>query len=120
LSPRKRGASTSLGWVVAAAVGAAAACGDANAPSPRFWTVEQAESIRTVRGTPLTTTRCTGIGAARDGSYPRFSCVGKVVPPTMPDRPVRVRYVLNPRGRYDGRGSAYLATDVHFDAFGVP
>ncbi len=86
----------------------------------RFWTVRQAESIKLVRGTPLERTTCTGIGMRRGSTYRRFSCVGVVVPKGIPDRPVRVRYVLNPRGEYKGHRSAYLATSVHFDAFGVP
>jgi hypothetical protein len=86
----------------------------------RFWTVKQAESIELVRGTPLKMTTCTGLGERRASAYRRFSCVGVVVPKTFPDLPVRVRYVLNPRGKYRGHGSAYLATSVHFDSFGVP
>jgi hypothetical protein len=86
----------------------------------KFWTVKQAESIKLVRGTPLERTACTGLGERRASAYRRFSCVGVVVPKTFPDLPVRVRYVLNPRGQYKNHRSAYLATSVHFDSFGVP
>ena len=72
------------------------------------------------RGTPLERATCTGIGMRRGSTYRRFSCVGVVVPKGIPDWPVRVRYVLNPRGEHKGHRSAYLATSVHFDAFGVP
>jgi hypothetical protein len=95
------------------------ACGGSTAP-PTFWTVEQAESIRVIRGTPLATTNCGGLGESRDSAYRRFRCTGRVVPKAVPQLPVRVRYVLNPRGAYEGGGSAYLATSVRFDSFGVP
>ncbi len=85
-----------------------------------FWTVGQAESIKLVRGTALETTTCTGLGEQRADAYRRFSCVGVVLPQSDPVLAVRVRYVLNPRGKYRGRRSAYLATRVHFDSFGVP
>jgi hypothetical protein len=85
-----------------------------------FWTVEQAESIRSIRGTMLQTATCTGIGESRASGYRRFSCSGSTTPEALPDLPVRVTYILNSRGEYRGRHSAYLATDVHFDAFGVP
>ncbi len=85
-----------------------------------FWTVGQAESIRLVRGTALETTTCTGLGEQRADAYHRFSCVGVVRPEFDPVLAVRVRYVLNPRGRYSGRRSAYLTKSVRFDSFGVP
>jgi hypothetical protein len=85
-----------------------------------FWTVSQVESIKRVRGTALETTTCTGLGEQRASAYRRFSCVGVVVPQSFPDLPVRVRYVLNTGGKYKGDRSAYLATNVHFDSFGVP
>lgn len=93
-------------------------CG-ASRPS-RFWTVGQAESIKLVRGTALERTTCTGLGEQRASAYRRFSCVGVVLPQLDPVLAVRVRYVLNPRGRHRGLRSAYLATSVHFDSFGVP
>jgi hypothetical protein len=86
----------------------------------KFWTVRQAESIKLVRGTPLKRTRCVGLGIRRASAYRRFSCVGVVAPKSVPDRPVRVRYMLNPRSKYKGDRSAYLATSVHFESFGVP
>jgi hypothetical protein len=85
-----------------------------------FWTVTQAESIKRVRGTALNRTACTGLGDRRVSAYQSFSCAGVVVPRSAPQLPVRVRYVLNPRGKYMGQTSAYLATNVHFDSFGVP
>lgn len=88
---------------------------------PRFWTVSQAESIRLIRGTPLKITKCAGLGEQRASAYERFSCVGVHWPKGLAyPLPVRVRYVLNPRGEYRGRESSYLATSVYFDSFGVP
>jgi hypothetical protein len=95
------------------------ACGEASAP-PTYWSVEEAESIKRVRGTPLAITDCKGLGEARDSAYRRFRCSGRVVAPAVPQLPVRVRYVLNPRGAYRGSRSVYLATSVRFDSFGVP
>jgi hypothetical protein len=106
-------------WLVVGALATGAGCGGSDRPA-KFWTVEEAEAIRAIRGTPLRTTDCRGVGESRDSAYRRFSCVGTVVPPSLPQLPVLVRYVLNPRGRFDGARSAYLATNVHFDAFGVP
>jgi hypothetical protein len=94
------------------------ACGESR--PPEFWTVTQAESIKSIRGTKLETTACTGIGASRASGYRRFSCTARTRPSSLPDLPVQVRYVLNPRGEYRGNRSAYLATDVHFESFGVP
>jgi hypothetical protein len=96
----------------------ASACGDSR-PSD-FWTVEQAEAIRSVRGATLETTTCTGIGESRASGYRRFSCTGTTTAASLPELPVRVRYVLNARGEYRGGRSAYLATNVRFDSFGVP
>jgi hypothetical protein len=98
------------------------ACGASESRVPaRFWTVSQAESIKLVRGTPLKTTKCTGLGERRISAYRRFSCVGVHWPKGLAyPLPVRVRYVLNPRGPYRGQESPYLATSVRFDSFGVP
>jgi hypothetical protein len=96
----------------------APACGESR--PAEFWTVKQAESIKSIRGTTLETTTCTGIGASRASGYRRFSCTGKTTPRSLPDLPVRVRYVLDPRGEYRANRSAYLATNVRFDSFGVP
>jgi hypothetical protein len=97
------------------------ACGDSDAVSRRFWTVAEAESIRVVRGTPLKTTRCAGLGERRASAYRRFRCVGVHWPKHLAyPLPVRVRYVLIPRGEYRGKRSPYFMTSVHFDAFGVP
>jgi hypothetical protein len=99
-----------------------AACGAAQTVVPaRFWTVGQAEEIKVVRGTPLKTTTCTGRGEERDSAYGRFFCVGVHWPEHLGyPLPVRVRYVLNPRGPFRGSSSPYLATMVRFDSFGVP
>jgi hypothetical protein len=107
-------------WLPVGALTVLAGCGGASSRPATFWTVEQAESITVIRGTPLRTTKCTGFGEERESGFRRFSCIGKVVPRGLPQLPVRVRYVLNPRGAYRGSRSAYLATSVRFDAFGVP
>jgi hypothetical protein len=111
---------TRVAAIVSLVVTVLASLGCGTSRPARFWTVRQAESIRLVRGTPLKRTTCTGLGIERASAYRRFSCVGVVVPKTVPDVPVRVRYVLNPRGKYEGPRSAYLATSVYFDSFGVP
>jgi hypothetical protein len=85
-----------------------------------FWTVEEAESIRSVRGAKLESAECRGLGEERGSGYRRFSCVGTTLPTALPELPVRVRYVLNARGEYRGADSAYLATGVYYDSFGVP
>jgi hypothetical protein len=96
----------------------AAACTESRPAG--FWTVEEAESIRSVRGAKLESTQCKGVGRERASGYRRFSCVGTTLPTALPEVPVRVRYVLNARGEYRGADSAYLATDVYYDSFGVP
>ena len=99
-----------------------AACGASEPVVPvRFWTEGQAEAIKVVRGTPLRTTNCAGRGEKRGSAYRHFFCVGVHWPKHLGyPLPVRVRYVLNPRGRYRGPESPYLATSVRFDSFGVP
>jgi hypothetical protein len=97
----------------------AAGCRD-DPPPPTFWTESQAESIKLVRGTSLEKVSCSGMGAEQNARHRRFSCVARAVPASMPELKVRVRYVLNPRGPYCGKRSAYLATRVRFDSFGVP
>jgi hypothetical protein len=118
--PRAVVSSTLLAVTFLVALG----CGTSRPAEPnpaRFWTVTQAESIKLVRGTPLKTTGCKGLGEHRASAYPRFSCVGVHWPKGLAyPLPVRVRYVLNPRGRYRGNQSPYLATRVYFDSFGVP
>ena len=110
--------SHDVGLLIAVAVVAATACGESR--PAEFWTLKQAESVKSIRGTTLDTTSCTGLGTSRGSGYRRFSCTGATTPSALPELPVRVRYVLNPRGEYRGRRSAYVATDVHFDSFGVP
>ncbi len=64
---------------------------------------------------------CTGLGKRVESAYQRFSCVGVHWPKGLGyPLPVRVRYVLNTRGKYSGERSPHLMTGVHFDAFGVP
>jgi hypothetical protein len=114
--PRVAGAALLVGAVLACL-----ACGDSEPVPARFWTESQAESIRLVRGTPLKTTNCTGLGEERVSAYRRFRCVGVHWPKGLGyPLPVRVRYVLNTRGKYRGQRSPYLATSVYFDSFGVP
>jgi hypothetical protein len=97
-----------------------AACGTSGHPS-RYWTKSQAESIRSVRGTPLKTTTCTGRGEERESGYRRFFCVGVHWPKGLGySLPVRIRYVLAPLGQYRGTQPPYKLTWVRFDSFGVP
>ena len=115
---RRSGRPSPKGLLVVVALVAATACSDSR--PPEFWTVEQAESIKSVRGTSLEKTGCTGVGSSRDSAYRRFSCVGTTKASALPQVPIRVRYVLNSRGEYRGARSAYLATNVYFESFGVP
>jgi hypothetical protein len=97
------------------------ACGDSDGGGRRFWTVAQAESIKVVRGTPLKTTNCRGLGERRDSGYRRFRCVGVHWPKHLGyPLPVRIRYVLTPTGKFRGDRSPYFMTNVRFDSFGVP
>jgi hypothetical protein len=112
------GRSVDLCAVLVLTLLAATACGESR--PAKFWTVEEAESIKSVRGAKLNTTVCTGLGESRSSAYRRFSCTGTTTAASHPELPVRVRYVLNPRGDYRGPRSAYLATEVFFDSFGVP
>jgi hypothetical protein len=115
-----RGMGTHVAGIVLLVVTLLANLGCGTSPPPTFWTGSQAESIKLVRGTALETTTCTGLGPQRASTYRRFSCVGVVLPQSVPYLAVRVRYILNTRGKYEGRRSAYLATSVYFDSFGVP
>jgi hypothetical protein len=90
----------------------AAGCGGGR--SERDWTVEQAESIATVRGTPVRVRRCRGLGPEHDGRYGRFACVAGARAATDPYETVAVRYVLHPVGEYEGPESPRRLTNVPF------
>jgi hypothetical protein len=136
---RAIGAAAALGIAVLAITASAVASGGAVPASnrsqeaarssrasraPAFWTVREAESIATVRGTPIHVEECRGLGRAqRKGPvvrYGRFACVGGTGLPWEDFDSVAVTYVLRPLGAYDGGCSAYAVTDVHFMGVGIP
>jgi len=81
-----------------------AACAGNSADDSVRWTVQQAESIASVRGTPVRPRRCHGRGPAErdDGAltYERFACVAGARRPGETVDTVAVLYDLLPRGAY--------------------
>ena len=89
----------------------ASGCGDNS--SARLWTVEQAESITSIRGTKVRVRECRGLGG-EDGRYERFQCLASAR--TAFDRfdTVGVFYVLQPLADYDGPRSKHRLSNVRF------
>ena len=89
----------------------ATGCGDGR--SARLWTIEQAESITSIRGMPVRVRECRGLGGEK-GRYERFQCLASAR--TASDRydTVGVFYVLHPLGEYDGPGSKHRLSKVRF------
>jgi hypothetical protein len=87
----------------------ATGCGDDGS----LWTVEQAESITSIRGTRVRVRECRGLGG-ENGRYERFDCLASTR--TASDRydTVGVFYVLQPLGAYDGPGSKHRLSQVRF------
>lgn len=86
-----------------------------------FWTVKQAESITSIRGTPVRVRECKGLGKARERVlYRHFSCVAGTRLRYQPIDTVAVTYVLHPLGGYSGRRSRHVTTNVKFVGHGVP
>jgi hypothetical protein len=69
------------------------------ADEPR-WSVTQAESIATVRGTPINDPTCRGVGEATDDRYERFRCRAGARRPSETVDTVAVLYELLPTGDY--------------------
>jgi hypothetical protein len=89
-----------------------------------LWSVRQAESITSIRGTPVHVLRCRGLGRGRriGGAtlYRRFACLAGTRLSHQPVDTVAVDYVLRPLGPYKGRSSRYTLADVHFTGLQVP
>ena len=90
---------------------AAAGCADSDAD--RLWTVRQAESITSIRGTPVRVRHCRGL-AGREDRYESFECLAGAR--TAFDRydTVGVFYVLHPLGEYEGPRSKYRLSNLRF------
>jgi hypothetical protein len=84
-----------------------------------LWTSEQARTVRVVRGTKLYRVRCRGRGAG-EVRYRHFACSGQTALDEKSIYTALVTYVLHPLGKYVGRRSGYIATNVKFAAFAVP
>jgi hypothetical protein len=105
--------------LLAAALGAPLA--DAHDRPGNFWNEKQAESITTIRGTPVRVRKCEGVGKARERVlYRHFSCVAGTRLASQPIDTVAVTYTLHPLGEYSGRRSRYALTNVKFIGHGVP
>ncbi len=80
--------------------------------------MQQAESITSVRGTPVRVRHCRGLGRGerKDGEprYRRFACEAGARAETDKYETVAVRYVLHPLGDYQGPGSRRRLTNVRF------
>lgn len=86
-----------------------------------FWTEKQAESITSIRGTPVRVRECKGLGKPREGVlFRHFSCVAGTRLRYQPIDTVAVTYILHPLGKYRGRNSRYVPTKVKFVGHGVP
>jgi hypothetical protein len=86
-----------------------------------LWTENQAESITSIRGTPVRVRHCEGLGTARGRFlYRHFSCVAGTRLRYQPIDTVAVTYVLHPLGHYSGPNSRYALTNVRFIGHGVP
>jgi hypothetical protein len=92
----------------------AAGCTDADAPSERVWTEHQAESITSVRGTPVRVRDCRGRGKKQDDRYSSFDCLAGARNTLDRYDTVGVFYVLHPLGKYEGPTSAHRLTNVRF------
>jgi hypothetical protein len=88
-----------------------AACGGEGATR---WTVEQAESIAVVRGTPVNDQRCQGIGAEVNERFERFRCTAGARRPTESVDTVAVLYELVPEEDYNGPASRHRLEKVSF------
>jgi hypothetical protein len=91
--------------------------GGASADTELYWTAEQAESIRSVRGLTVRRSECRGQGEpVESGRYRHFRCVAgaRATSDPYPIDTVAVLYVLHPRARYQGPASQHRLTDVRF------
>lgn len=91
----------------------AAGCADASDSADRLWTVEQAESITSIRGTPVRVRQCRGRGP-RAERYRSFSCLASTRAAGDRYDTVGIFYVLEPLGKYRGLRSSHRLKNVRF------
>jgi hypothetical protein len=98
--------------------GIAVGCGDENGRLVRLWTVDQAESISTIRGMHVRVRECRGLGhAERDDEsrrFRRFACVAGARRPGETYDTVGVFYDLRPLDAYEGPASKHALENVRF------
>jgi hypothetical protein len=95
-----------------------AGCTDANDPRVYLWTVEQAESITSVRGQPVRVRHCRGIGRGERGEHParyrRFRCLAGARAEFDRYDTVAALKVHQPLGDYENSTSRHRLTNVRF------
>jgi hypothetical protein len=108
-------------WVAFGLVAAAClvvGCMGEDRPHVVRWTVQQAESITSVRGQPVRVRHCRGAGSSeRRGDavlYSRFKCLAGARASFQQFDTVAVLYVIHPLADYDGRTSRHRLTNVRF------
>jgi hypothetical protein len=89
-----------------------------------WWSVRQAESVTSIRGTPVHVLGCKGLGRGRRIAattlHRAFACLAGARLSHQRVDTVAVEYVLRPLGPYRGRSSRYALEDVHFSGLQVP
>jgi hypothetical protein len=94
------------------------ACAFGNEPRVTEWTVQQAESITSIRGLAVRVRSCRGIDGhqrgGRKGRFQRFACVAGARATFDRYDTVGILYVLHPLESYDGANSRHRLTDVRF------
>jgi hypothetical protein len=103
--------------VLALVAGLGTGCWDGNQAQVPLWTVEQAESITSVRGQPVRVRHCRGTGTHERHEnaklYSRFECLAAARAAFQRYDTVAVHYVLHPL-EDDGPTSRYRLTNVRF------
>jgi hypothetical protein len=90
-----------------------AGCANGDKSSDRLWTVRQAESITSIRGTPVRVRHCRGRGGDAN-RFESFECLASSRAASDRYDTVGVFYVLHPLGEYEGRRSNYRLSNVRF------
>jgi hypothetical protein len=90
-----------------------AGCARGDKSSEPLWSVRQAESITSIRGTPVRVRYCRGRGGQAD-RYRSFECLAGARTASDPYDTVGIFYVLHPLGEYEGRRSNYRLSNVRF------
>jgi hypothetical protein len=103
--------------VLAATLTTSAASGHVRANN--LWTPKQAETVRVIRGTRLYVVQCKGLGPRR-AAYRHFACSGQTARDEKSIHTALFMYVLHALGKYVGRRSGYIATNLRVTAFSVP